>query len=135
MKIGFSYSRCVLDIVEGTVNMDDVLVVISRTDFDPHNDEQWKSIWRGYTDGRGFSAREWYHYDFDDEAAEQKFRAVTIELWNQGKLHQPRQFGAHPARAREHWVDTGPLGYELFVKPEAVQEAWRNYQVLSNLTQ
>ena len=41
MKIGLSYSRCVRDIVEGKVDMADVLVIIARTDFDPHNDEQW----------------------------------------------------------------------------------------------
>ena len=32
MKIGLSYSRCVRDIVDGTVPIDDVLVVISRTE-------------------------------------------------------------------------------------------------------
>ena len=41
MRIGLSFSRCVLDIVEGRVDIDDVLVVIARTDFDPHNDSQW----------------------------------------------------------------------------------------------
>ena len=45
MKIGLSYSRCVRDIVDGTVDIDDVLVLITRTDFDPHNDDQWSSIW------------------------------------------------------------------------------------------
>jgi hypothetical protein len=39
MKIGLSYSRCVRDIVDGIVDIDDILVVITRTDFDPHNDE------------------------------------------------------------------------------------------------
>ena len=32
MKIGLSYSRCVRDIVEGRVDIDDVLVIIARTD-------------------------------------------------------------------------------------------------------
>jgi hypothetical protein len=35
MKIGFSYSRCVRDIVEGDVNIDDVLIIIARTNFQP----------------------------------------------------------------------------------------------------
>jgi hypothetical protein len=39
MKIGLSYSRCVLDIIEGRVNIDDVLVLITRTNFDPNVDE------------------------------------------------------------------------------------------------
>lgn len=45
MKIGLSYSRCVRDIVDGVVDIDDVLIIISRTDFDPRNDVQWESIW------------------------------------------------------------------------------------------
>ena len=52
MKIGLSYSRCVLDIVDGTVDIDDVLLIIARTDFDPHDDEQWKGIWEGYGGGQ-----------------------------------------------------------------------------------
>ena len=51
MKIGLSYSRCVRDIVDGKVDLDDVLVIIARTDFDPHDDDQWKSIWVGYGGG------------------------------------------------------------------------------------
>ena len=58
MKIGLSYSRCVLDIIEGRVNIDDVLVLITRTNFDPNVDEQWTGIWQGYTMG-GLSNPEW----------------------------------------------------------------------------
>ena len=59
MKIGLSYSRCIRDIVDGVVDPEDVLVIISRTDFDPTVDMQWNQIWEGYTDGAGMSAREW----------------------------------------------------------------------------
>jgi len=48
MKVGLSYSRCVRDIVDGQVDIDDVLVLITRTNFDPHDDEQWRGIWIGY---------------------------------------------------------------------------------------
>jgi len=51
MKIGLSYSRCMRDIVDGTVDIEDVLLVIARTDFDPHDDDQWKGIWIGYGGG------------------------------------------------------------------------------------
>lgn len=144
MKIGFSYSRCVRDLVEGTVNIDDVLVIITRTNFDPNDDEQWKSIWQGYGAGgsaptdanmmRGFfggSNPEWAGYRDEDE---QRFRDVSIELWNEGKLHQPRKFGAHPRRTPYVWVDTGPIGHEQYEQPESVQQAWQNYLMLSALT-
>ena len=60
MKIGLSYSRCVRDIVDGKVDIADVLVLITRTDFDPNNDEQWASIWQGYRMRSGWSNPEWY---------------------------------------------------------------------------
>jgi hypothetical protein len=135
MKIGFSYSRCVRDIVEGNVDIDDVLVIISRTDFDPHDNEQWGGIWTGYgggqTFGDPFSNPEWMDYPAEDEA---KFRNISIELWESGKLHQPRKFGAHPRRSPYVWVDTGPIGHEQFSQPEGVQQAWQHYLMLSALT-
>lgn len=130
MKIGLSFSRCVLDIVEGRVDIADVLVIISRTDFDPHDDKQWEGIWQGYTYGNGFSAREWSNYDDEDE---DRFRSVSIELWETGKLHQPRQFGAHPSRRPEFWLETVLPSDELERNP-AAKAAWNNFQVIAGLT-
>jgi len=67
MKIGLSYSRCVRDIVDGVVDINDVLVIISRTDFDPHDSEQWSGIWQGYHQRGGWSQPEWGHYAEEDE--------------------------------------------------------------------
>jgi len=131
MKIGFSYSRCVRDIANGDVDIDNVLIIISRTDFDPNNDEQWSSIWSGYRMRSGWSNPEWV--DCTD-ADEQRYRDISTELYAQGKLHQPRKFGAHPRRSPYVWVDTGPIGHEQFQQPDAVQQAWRNYVMLSALT-
>mgnify|MGYP000745180935 CR=1 FL=1 len=58
MKVGLSFSRCIRDIVEARVEFDDVLVIVSRTDFDPHNDRHWEGIWNGYRYG-GLSNPEW----------------------------------------------------------------------------
>ena len=134
MKIGMSYSRCVRDIVEGKVDIQDVLVIIARTDFDPHNDEQWKGIWQGYGGGqhRGsiWSNPEWAGFSEEDE---DRFRSVSIELWESGKLHQPRQFGAHPTRLPYYWVDTTLPTEELDRNP-TVKKAWEHYQVLAGLS-
>ena len=132
MKIGLSYSRCVLDIVEGRVDIKDVLVVIARTNFDPHNDEQWAGIWDGYTLG-GLSNPEWSAYEYDNKEHEAKFRDVSIELWEQGKFHQPRQFGAHPARRPEYWLETCLPSSELERNP-AAKIAWDKFQVVAGLT-
>jgi hypothetical protein len=137
VKIGLSYSRCVRDIVDGTVDIRDVLVIIARTDFDPHNDEQWRGIWLGYGGGSpdmssfsGFSrsAPEWAGY-----ADEARFREVSIELWEQGKLHQPRKFGAYPSRRPEIWLEAVLPSSELESNP-AAKAAWDQFQTIAGLT-
>ena len=134
MKIGLSYSRCVRDIVDGRVDIADVLVLITRTDFDPRDDEQWQGIWQGYgggqTFGNPFSSPEWMDYPAEDE---DRFRSVSIELWETGKLHQPRKFGAHPSRRREIWLETVLPDSELESRP-AVKAAWDQFQTVAGLT-
>ena len=132
MKIGLSYSRCVLDIVEGRVEMEDVLVMITRTDFDPRDDEQWAGIWTGYCLG-GASNPEWANYDFNSKDDEDKFRSVSIMLYEDGKMHQPRQFGAHPRRRPEIWLETVLPNSELVNNP-AAKAAWDKFQTVASLT-
>jgi hypothetical protein len=131
MKIGLSYSRCILDIVEGRVNINDVLVLITRTDFDPRDDAQWSGIWSGYCHG-GMSNPEWSHYDFNSKDDEDKFRSVSIMLYTDGKMHQPRQFGAHPRRRPEIWLETVLPDSELEKNP-AAKIAWDKFQTVAGL--
>jgi len=137
MKIGLSYSRCVLDIVEGRVDIDDVLVIIARTDFDPHDDDQWRGIWIGYGGGTenayqhnmfSQSNPEWAGYHDEDQ-----FRSVSIELWEQGKFHQPRKFGAHPRRRPEIWLEAVLPSSEL-ENNQAAKKAWDTFQTIAGLT-
>ena len=136
MKIGLSFSRCLRDIVEGTVDIDDVLVVIARTNFDPHNDEQWLDIWTGYGGGTeeipmgsfNDTNSEWAGFHDEDQ-----FRSVSIELWERGKLHQPRKFGARIARRDEYWLETCLPNSELERNP-AAKKAWEQFQVVAGLT-
>jgi hypothetical protein len=130
MKIGLSYSRCVRDIVDGVVDIADVLVIISRTDFDPHDNEQWQGIWEGYHQRGGWSNPEWGHYAEEDE---DRFRSVSIELWETGKLHQPRKFGAHPSRRPEIWLEAVLPSSELKKNP-AAKIAWDKFQTVAGLT-
>ena len=130
MKIGLSYSRCVRDIVDGVVDINDVLVIISRTDFDPHDSEQWSGIWQGYHQRGGWSQPEWGHYAEEDE---DRLRSVSIELWESGKLHQPRKFGAHPSRRPEIWLEAVLPSSELEKNP-AAKIAWDKFQTVAGLT-
>ena len=133
-KIGLSYSRCVKDIVDGKVDIADVLVIISRTNFDPHNDKQWKGIWEGYGGGGriggSWNKPEWNSHSDEDE---DRFRSVSIELWERGKLHQPRQFGVHPQRMPYYWLETVLLNDNLDANP-AAKKAWNQFQVIAGLT-
>lgn len=123
MKIGLSLSRCVRDIVEGQVDIHDVLVLITRTDFDPNVDSQWTAIWEGYNS----YSPEWAGLEHDD------VKSVVLDLWDSGKIHQPRKFGASPRRRPEYWLETVLPDSELENRP-AVKEAWDNFQVLAGLS-
>ena len=116
------------DILEEKVDIADVLVVIARTDVDPHNDKHWKAIWDGYLYG-GYSNPEWQGLE-DHEAA---MRDILISLHESGKLHQPRQFGAHPARLPYYWLDTFAPEEEIAKNP-AAQKAWDNYKLIAGLS-
>ena len=137
MKIGLSYSRCVRDIVENKVDISDVLVIVARTDFDPYDDDQWRGIWQGYGGSsdanlmRGFfggSNPEWVGHTDEEE-----FRNVSKELWDLGKFHQPRKFGARPRRLPYHWLETIVPSEELESRP-AVKDAWDRFQMIAGLT-
>jgi len=128
MKIGLSYSRCVRDIVDGKVDIEDVLVVIARTDFDPRDDKQWDSIWHGYHNRSGWSNPEWEDYEDQD-----LFRSVSIELLETGKLHQPRKFGAYPTRRPEIWLETVLVEGDLEANP-AAKMAFEKFQTVAGLS-
>jgi hypothetical protein len=133
MKVGLSFSRCLRDIVEARVNYTDILVIIARTDFDPHNDEHWKNIWDGYRYG-GLSNAEWADAEpnSSDEDAEAIYRNVAKQLYDGGKLHQPRQFReAHPPRMPYYWLDCSVPESE---RSPAAQKAWEQYQIISGLS-
>lgn len=134
MKIGSSLSRCVRDIYEDKVKIWDVLVIVARTDFDPENDRQWTSIWRGYAGGNGkgglFSDPEWSSIPAEDE---QKVRDICIDLKRMGKLHQPRQYGAHPQRLEHYWYDA-ILSNDIVDSNPAAKKAWDNYKMIAGLS-
>jgi len=133
MKVGLSFSRCLRDIVEARVDFNDVLVIIARTDFDPHNDEHWRSIWEGYRYG-GLSNAEWADAEDDTGVTnvEEIYRNVATQLYDNGKLHQPRQFGKHPSRMPYYWLECVVPEDELSSNPTALK-AWEKYKVLAGL--
>ena len=116
-KIGLSLSRCVLDILEGTVKTNEVLVIVARTLFDYEDPKSWKSVFDSY--------RNTYWSAFSDEEID----AVMRDLWYAGKIHQPRRFGGYAVRTEHAWIN-------VHVEPEndAARQAFNHYQMLLGLS-
>ena len=106
------------------------MIIISRTDFNPHDDDEWKGIWIGYSSAAFLSFPEWGNYEDTDE---HRFRDLTIELYDSGRLHQPRKFGAHPKRRPEIWLEAVLPSSEL-EQNVAAKEAWDHFQTVAGLT-
>ena len=126
MKVGLSLSRCVRDVVEARVLYEDILCIIARTDFDPHNDAHWNAIWDGYNHG-GVSHPEWY----GNTEGEEVYRNVVTQLYDGGKIHQPRRFGSHPPRLPYYWLDCVVPADEM---NPSQQKAWDQYQTMCDLS-
>ena len=126
MKVGLSLSRCVRDVVEARVLYEDILCIIARTDFDPHNDAHWNQIWDGYNHG-GLSNPEWY----GNTEGEEVYRNVVTQLYDGGKIHQPRRFGSHPPRLPYYWLDCVVPADEM---NPSQQKAWDQYQTMCDLS-
>jgi hypothetical protein len=118
------------DIIDERVSLDEIMVIISRTRFDPHVDEQWKAIWNGYKHG-GASEAVWWHYD---DSMEIHFRQTTVALYDQGKLHQPRMFSEGKTRRYSYvWLDTMLLDEDMDLHP-GLKDLWQQFTTLATLT-
>ena len=127
MKLGLSLSRCLSDIFTGKVQETDVMVIVTRTDINPHNSDEWNKIWYGHTNS-GYTVPNWSNFKNDYE----DFRRMAIRLYDKGLIHQPRKFGAHPQRLPYHWLDLVVPVEDLEELP-AVKQAWEHYQMVANL--
>ena len=128
MKVGLSLSRCLRDIYDGKVDESEVLVIIARTNFNPHKDSEWSRVWYGYTAG-GFSKPPWRDLiDYHDDV-----RRLVARLYDNGLIHQPRQFvkGSQPSLPY-HWLDLVVPVDELEELP-VVKAAWEQYVAVANL--
>lgn len=132
-KIGFSLSRCVADIADGNVSLDDVVLILSRTRITEW--DQMREIITAYQE-RGEWAK--YTYSLLDKILE--------HIWNRGKLFQFRceaGFGEdyHDSLSTlrrtliqgaftKTWIDIVPSG-DLSIP--AVADAWNQYRVVAGL--
>jgi len=121
MKVGFSLGRCIRDIVKGTVEQDDVIVIVSGTRFETQ--EQLVNIVAEYM------YRDNYLLGLDESACQ----GVASILFRECKIHQPRNFGTYRNMMPEScvWADLLPTGGH---QDPMVHEAWQAYRGMLGLT-
>jgi len=130
MKIGTSLGKCVKSILAGEVAVDEVLWIISNT-MCPDLDRLMGVIEQYYFEYGGSSRRP--EYDMSDYSLDDA-KAIAQQLFESGKLHQPRCLpGAGWGNAhalQDTWYDIMPSQSSS----AAVKEAWDHYVFLSNMT-
>lgn len=120
MKIGFSFGRCIDDILNGRVPYEDVLVIIARTRIS--SIEEIRPVVAYYVADR-------YIRGHIDDAV-----AIGERLFREGKIHQPRCFEAPVTHVENNgvWMDLAPT---INTDNETVVQAWKSYQMLLRLTE
>lgn len=121
MKVGFSFGRCVRDIVNGVVAPDDVVVIVARTLME--SEDQVRGVISHYMHRRE------YLFGLDQAECER----VALQLYNSGKVFQPRKEGHRPGFMVQEdyvWMDLSPTVHE---DNELVRKAWQQYQVALKL--
>ena len=123
MKLGFSFGRCLKDLVNGTVKLKDVMCIISRTHM--ITEDHVKNVIKEYTYRRD------YLYGLDPTECER----IGLELWKSGKILEPRANGISASSVpRDYiWMDLYPT--EADVTSDGVKEAWETYRLMIALTE
>ena len=123
MKLGFSFGRCLKDLVNGTVKLKDVMCIIARTHM--ITEDHVKNVIKEYTYRRD------YLYGLDSAECER----IGLELWKSGKILEPRANGISASSVpRDYiWMDLYPT--EADVTSDGVKEAWETYRLMIALTE
>jgi hypothetical protein len=100
MKVGFRLGKCVLDIVNGTVPINDVMVIIANSRINPNNEQHWNSTWNNYKN----KSKQW-----DNGIHEEVYKHTVKRLFELGKIHQPNLYGKNIHSMSEAWLDIVPV--------------------------
>ncbi len=122
MKIGFSLGRCIRDIVNGDINIDDVAFLITATHV--RTPEQLDNVINTYMFERG------YLLGLDNE----KCLEVAHQLWDSNRILQPRAQGMHRHAQPENslWVDMFPTALS---NNDSVKKAWDSYRFMLHMVE
>jgi len=122
MKIGFSLGRCIRDVVNGDVKLNDVAFIIAATNI--REVDHLALVIEDYL----------YRSDYLSGLDQAECQRVALELWNTNRILQPRRQGLHRHKQPERsiWVDLFPT--ELSTN-ESVKTAWNSYRLMLHMTE
>lgn len=120
-KIGFSASRCVHDIVSDKVSIEDVVMITTGTMCESL--EQWIKVMEAYAEMDEWDQRSLAGLDIE------AVRQVATELWESGKIHQPRNYGAYRRSSPWVWMDVVHTKEDRDSNP-MLQKAWAQAQMI-----
>lgn len=124
MKIGFSFGRCIRDIVKGVVVYEDVFLIVAQTAIrDSSYIEDVVDEYLHRPDYlMGLDAGQCYD--------------VAQKLYLEGKIYQPRLNGHRSRHIIEDavWMDIMPTITGEDAQSEQVVQAWKNYQLALKMT-
>lgn len=133
MLVGTSLGGCLRSIAKGEVSVDDVLVVITRTDC--KTIEDLTGVVETYYKYGNNTSQLPSNYDLRDCDLDD-VKAITRELYYNGKIHQPRLYNGfggfvHIELSRkEIWI---PLAPSPKTDDQRVVDAYEKYRVLREL--
>ena len=122
--IGTSLGRCLRSILKGEVSSDQVFLISTGTR--STTKEQYLVIVEQYYQERfgDYDITQWSW----NEVAE-----LAIGLWDNGKIHQPRNFGANPLFP----TTSSPIWFEIIppqiLKEPAAKDLWEKLKVIARL--
>ena len=120
MKIGFSLGRCIRDVVDGKVLINDVAFIIAATSI--HNINHLPNVIDNYRE----------EYDYLLGRDRELCIEIATELWNTNRILQPRRQGIvrHAQPENSVWVDIFPTSLS---ENAAVKTAWDNYRLMLHM--
>ena len=122
MKIGFSFGRCIRDIVNGDISIDDVAFLITATFI--RDEKHISNVIGTYMGEPGYLLG----LDYD------KCMETALALWNTNRVLQPRAQGMHRHMQPESsiWVDIFPTALS---DNESVKKAWDGYRFMLHMVE
>ncbi len=121
MKIGFSFGRCVRDIVDGIVDINDVLLIVGRTRMPDREACEW--VIDQYLSSHYLRGRD-----------PKRCQEVGLALYDSCRVIEPRGVGGHVMQVPNDcvWMDLFPTVVDA--DNEAVRVAWEQYRMLIGLS-